>query len=322
MATYYGTATSGTAAVTGYTATNANGFVGLSYTYGWSAVYGYCEGGAGVHGVGYGTYNYGVYGDGDGYSGANYGYGVYGIHRGSSGVGVYGEGPGTYGTGVHGDAEDGVGVVGSGGTAGVHALGDVDGLYAVGGTRAAYLNGDVVVAGNLSKGGGGFLIDHPEDPADRILEHSFVESPDRKNIYDGVAAADTNGEAIVTLPSYFEVLNSSIRYQLTAIGAPAPGLHVKKEVANGSFTIGGANPGQKVSWLVTGVRQDRWALDNPLVVERNKPVDERGYYLHPKAHGQPSEKGVDTKRYPPVARPGAPQPPKAPPRQAPPSTTP
>ena len=40
-----------------------------------------------------------------------------------------------------------------------------------------------------------FKIDHPLDPANKYLYHSFVESPDMKNIYDGVVVVDSNGEA-------------------------------------------------------------------------------------------------------------------------------
>jgi len=38
--------------------------------------------------------------------------------------------------------------------------------------------GDVEVTGSLSKGGGSFKIDHPLDPENKYLYHSFVESPD------------------------------------------------------------------------------------------------------------------------------------------------
>lgn len=41
----------------------------------------------------------------------------------------------------------------------------------------------------------------------------------------------------------------------------------------------------KVSWQVTGVRQDAYAKAHPLVVEQDKPVAERGYYLHPELFG-------------------------------------
>jgi hypothetical protein len=42
---------------------------------------------------------------------------------------------------------------------------------------AGRFDGLVSITGLLSKGGGGFRIDHPLDPASKILYHSFVESP-------------------------------------------------------------------------------------------------------------------------------------------------
>ena len=42
---------------------------------------------------------------------------------------------------------------------------------------AGFFRGDVDVSGRLRKGSGGFLIDHPLDPANKTLTHSFVESP-------------------------------------------------------------------------------------------------------------------------------------------------
>ena len=55
---------------------------------------------------------------------------------------------------------------------------------------AAYLDAKVKITGNLEKGGGSFKIDHPLDPANKYLCHSFVESPDMKNVYDGVVVLD------------------------------------------------------------------------------------------------------------------------------------
>jgi hypothetical protein len=56
-------------------------------------------------------------------------------------------------------------------------------------------------------------------------------------------------------------------YSLTAIGAPAPNLYIAQEVTNNSFEIAGGAPGMKVSWQVTGIRQDAFAKANPLKVE-------------------------------------------------------
>ena len=82
----------------------------------------------------------------------------------------------------------------------------------------AYFDGDVDVLGTLSKSSGSFKIDHPLDPANKYLYHSFVESPDMKNIYDGNVTTDGSGTAIVTMPAWFEALNTDFRYQLTVIG--------------------------------------------------------------------------------------------------------
>ena len=137
-----------------------------------------------------------------------------------------------------------------------------------------------------------FHIDHPLDPQNQYLYHSCVESDERKNVYDGVSTLDARGEAVVELPDWFEALNRDFRYQLTAIGAPAPNLYVAREVRDGSFAIAGGKPGMKVSWQVTGVRQDAYALANPLEVEVEKPESERGLYLYPEVFGQPPEMGV------------------------------
>jgi hypothetical protein len=148
-------------------------------------------------------------------------------------------------------------------------------------------------SGFLTKAGGGFKIDHPLAPDRKYLIHSFVESPDMKNVYDGVVTLDAKGEATVELPSYFGALNRDLRYQLTAVGSAAPELHVKTKVAKGRFRIAGGTAGQEVCWQVTGIRQDAFAEANPIVVEEAKPAAERGLYLHPDLHGQPEEKGLE-----------------------------
>ena len=92
--------------------------------------------------------------------------------------------------------------------------------------------------GTLSKTAGSFKIDHPLDPANKYLYHSFVELPDMKNIYDGVATLDANGAAVVTLPDWFEALNEEFRYQLTCIGGYAP-VYIAQEIKDNQFTIAG-----------------------------------------------------------------------------------
>ena len=176
------------------------------------------------------------------------------------------------------------------------------------------------ITGNLEKAGGSFKIDHPLDPANKYLCHSFVESPDMKNVYDGVVVLDNKGKAEIELPDWFGILNKDFRYQLTAIGAPGPNLYIAEEISdattntntkysksssnknknknNSRFKIAGGASGMKVSWQVTGIRKDPWANANRIQVEEDKPAKERGYYLHPELYGQPEEKGISHLLFP------------------------
>jgi hypothetical protein len=152
--------------------------------------------------------------------------------------------------------------------------------------------GTVNVLGNLTKQSGSFKIDHPLDPANKFLYHSFVESPDMMNIYDGVVRLDDRGEATVTMPDWFGALNRDFRYQLTSIGAPGPNLYIAEEITNNQFTIAGGTAGAKVSWQVTGIRQDAWANAHPIPVEQEKQGVERGHYLHPELFGKSEEASI------------------------------
>jgi len=210
--------------------------------------------------------------------------GVFGSSEKSIGV----RGASTNGTGVYGKSSSGTGVDGRSDTG--------NGVYGTTGSATAYAGyfaGKVHVAGSLSKMSGSFVIDHPLDPANTYLYHSFVESPDMKNIYDGVATLDADGEAVVELPAWFEALNQEFRYQLTAIGASAPDLYVAKEIQSNRFTIAGGKPGMKVSWQVTGIRHDPWAEQHRVQVEVEKSAQERGKYLYPAGYGQPEALGID-----------------------------
>ncbi len=130
--------------------------------------------------------------------------------------------------------------------------------------------GDVSITGSLSKGGGGFKIDHPLEPDKKYLSHSFVESPDMKNVYDGNVELDDKGEAWIQMPDYFEALNREFRYQLTPIGGPAPSLFIAEMISDNRFKIAGGPAGLLVSWQVTGVRKDTWAQANRIQVEESK----------------------------------------------------
>jgi len=272
-----------------------------------------------VNSAGYGvlarTTYVGLYGQSDS------DYGVWGNTSAAAAAGVYGDaGAGfgvlaqsvqsqalwaeSQGTGSsNGAGPDGVhGVAHSSAGSGVAGINDASGGIGVygretaSGSYAGRFDGNVWVNGNLSKNGGSFKIDHPLDPSNKYLYHSFVESPDMKNIYDGVATLDADGEAVVSMPEWFGALNRDFRYQLTCIGGFAP-VYIAEEIANNQFKISGGKLGMKVSWQVTGTRQDAWANAHRIPVEELKPKDEHGTYLHPELFGAPENEAVGWGRY-------------------------
>lgn len=207
--------------------------------------------------------------------------------------GIYGYSPSSYG--VVGQSSSSNGVVGTSSSGhGVYGWSSTGyGVYGHSATSyAGYFNGKVHVTGTLTKGGGSFKIDHPLDPQSKYLQHSFVESPDMMNIYNGNVILDSKGEAVVELPSWFEALNQDFRYQLTAIGAPAPNLYIAEKISSNRFKIAGGVPGMEVSWQVTGIRHDVYANAHRVQVEEEKPPEERGKYLHPKEWGVPESMGI------------------------------
>jgi hypothetical protein len=139
-----------------------------------------------------------------------------------------------------------------------------------------------------------FKIDHPLDPANKYLNHASIEASDMMNLYNGIVILNDQGEAVVTMPDWFEALNSDFRYQLTPLGASMPNLFVAEKLANRKFKIAGGQPGQEVSWQITGIRQDAYAKAHPIKVEENKDEKEKGFYLHPELFGQPKEKSLSS----------------------------
>jgi hypothetical protein len=137
-----------------------------------------------------------------------------------------------------------------------------------------------------------FNIDHPLDPANKYLNHFSAEGPEALLIYRGNVVLDEKGEGWVELPNYCESINRDFSYQLTPIGGPAPAMYIASEVADNRFMISGGTPGLKVSWAVTGVRNDAFARAYPKPVEEAKPAGQVGKYLHPELYGAPKEKGI------------------------------
>jgi hypothetical protein len=226
--------------------------------------------------------------------------GIMGSTVSPTGIAAFGDSTSTSGgTGIQGQTEST-----SGGAAGIfvaHGGGGLilsglagssyKGVFSVDAAGNGFYAGNLNVTGKLTKGSGSFKIDHPLDPANKYLSHSFVESPDMMNVYNGNITTDRHGLATVNLPDYFEALNGEFRYQLTVIGQFAQAI-VAKKIAGNHFVIRTNRPNVEVSWQVTGVRHDAYADRYRIPVEEDKAVGEQGYYLHPEVFGQPESKSI------------------------------
>ena len=215
------------------------------------------------------------------------------------------------GTGLTADGGLGVNFGGDGGiftgSANVanNPFGGGDGIVAIVGSSATgdfapdagYFSGQITVTQGVNSSAGVLQMDHPLDPANKLLQHAAVESPDMKNIYDGNITTDAAGEAVVELPDYFEALNRDFRYQLTVIGQFAQAI-IANKIANNRFTVHTDKPNVEVSWQVTGIRKDAWANAHRVTVEPAKTALYQGRYLHPELYGAPEELSIEWARHP------------------------
>ncbi len=163
----------------------------------------------------------------------------------------------------------GIGVIGTGNWYGVVSVGDMTAT----GVKA-------------------FTIDHPADPENKMLKHFAIESNEVLNMYRGVAVLNDNGEATIELPDYFDLINTNVSYQLTAIGTPVQP-YVLTEVQGNTFEVAG-EPGTKVSWVVYADRNDPYMQQNP---DRGEDVvqktgERQGKYLQPELYVKPATDGM------------------------------
>ena len=228
--------------------------------------------------------------NGTGIEGAGNAIGVQGLGEGSSAgteiEGVEGDsyGSGTYSIGIAGFGSNYIGAPTN--CYGVYG-------YASGGSAnyAMFSDGNMHVNGTMSASAKSFKIDDPIDPANKYLFHSCIESDEMVNIYSGNVTTDASGDATVSLPAYFNALNKDCRYQLTVIGSFAQAM-VAKEVSGNFFVIKTNQPNVKVSWQITGVRNDVWAQAHPMVAEVEKETANKGKYLNAKEYGQSEENRI------------------------------
>jgi hypothetical protein len=184
--------------------------------------------------------------------------------------------------------------IANGGNVGIGTTTPSTKLDVAGNVRVA---GNVNITGSVSKAGGTFKIDHPLDPENKYLYHSFVESPDMMNIYNGNATTDASGYITITLPDWFEALNKDFRYQLTVVDEENSDdafiwAKVVKRIDHNHFTIRSSRGGVDVSWQVTGIRKDAWAEQNRVQVEVEKEPSAKGKYLHPAAFNKSAEQAI------------------------------
>lgn len=137
-----------------------------------------------------------------------------------------------------------------------------------------YLDGGTGVMYRSTVGSGGwtlkaFTIDHPLDPANKVLRHFCMEGPEVWNVYAGNAQL-VNGRAEVALPDYYSALNKvgSEVFSLTPVGALAQ-VAVGDEMNGNRFTIIG-DKDVKVSWSIKVLRNDPACLEDL----RRRPVEQ------------------------------------------------
>lgn len=299
----------------------SSGVLGVSDGTHGTGVRGIANNGTGASGVrGETAQGFGVYGLST--SGGAFVAGVFGGSGGFQGTGVLGEALGGLGWGIYGKTTDGHGVHGAASTAsGYGVVGVVNSGTSNSGVRgfSTATNGNGVIAEALSgaaayglwgrapqatgvycqgglvvTGTKSFRIDHPADPENRYLIHYCAEGPEPLNIYRGNVETDERGEAVVALPAYFERINRDVCYHLTVVdeGDEFTLAKVSREVRDGAFSIRTSRPKVRVSWQVTGVRDDLYTRRYGAAVEVDKTEKERGTYQHPELYGQAPERGL------------------------------
>ncbi len=153
-----------------------------------------------------------------------------------------------------------------------------DKIRAIMDSTAMKIFGDLDITGELSKGSGTFKIDHPNDPYNKYMYHSFVESPEMRNVYYG-RADTTDSTSVIGLPYWWMALNGDntdeFTYNLTPIGSYSR-LFVNKEIKNNEFEVVSLDGDCKFSWTISGIRHDKFAEEHRVQVEVDKSEFEKG----------------------------------------------
>jgi hypothetical protein len=255
-----------------------------------AGVYGASTTGSGVLGFGpTGVYGYG-------------GWGVYGYSEATDGIGLVAEvsDPALIAIAANASTANGTGVSGV-----ADAGASATGIYGMSSTgKAGFFEGDVEVTGELTVPAALLQVDHPEAPGERWYRQALVGAFERVTVLSGNAVSGPNGRVTVRVPGIFERTHQDVRYQVTAIGrAAAP--FIARELAGGRFTIDAGVAGVRLSWQLTGVRDDASARRSALTVEAVKRPHERGRYVEPSLYGRPRSRGL--RHRPSTGRPTRPE---------------
>lgn len=220
------------------------------------------------------------------------GIGVEGVgFNGVSGQTNYREGYGVFGQNFDLTGPLTANSVGVGGVGYIGVLGQS--LDPVNGAGLASLDNAIILGDLVVSGTKNFRIDHPLDPANKYLNHFSIESNEVLNIYRGTVAFDSEGNAIVQLPVWFDAVNKNASYQLTPIGGYAP-IYIAEKIKDGRFVISGGMEGMEVSWAVYAERNDPYLQQHPEAreVEEDKSERESGKYLRPDLYDKTSEDAI------------------------------
>ncbi len=165
--------------------------------------------------------------------------------------------------------------------------------YQSSGDYAGYFNGDLH-ASTFDGASKSFLIDHPDDPYNKVLRHYCIESPEVLNVYRGTVELDETGEATIEMPDYFKNLvdEDGATVHPTPVGRPfMVGYEWNQDHL--SFILYG-DPGREVSYLVYAERND------PAIEFFRKPVVEskdssnkyrKGQLIYPQVYGEEPNPG-------------------------------
>jgi hypothetical protein len=149
---------------------------------------------------------------------------------------------------------------------------------------------DLAVTGALSKGSGTFLIDHPLDPDNKDLAHSFVEAPRDDLLYSGAVTipdgasfvdVDIDADSGMTSGTFFALTRSdSIRIYTQCRGGFTASFGEMQLGGGGGtmrITRDGTAGDQDYNWIVIAERADDYIkhaaghdADGHLLVERDK----------------------------------------------------